>query len=36
VVVEAGDALLVCPRDRSQDVRRVLQELKERGWRQYL
>jgi mannose-1-phosphate guanylyltransferase len=36
VVVEAGDALLVCPRDRSQDVRRVLQELKARGWRQYL
>ncbi len=36
VVVQAGDALLVCPRDRSQDVRRVLQELKERGWRQYL
>jgi mannose-1-phosphate guanylyltransferase len=36
VVVEAGDALLVCPRDRSQDVRRVLQELKERGWRKYL
>ncbi|NWF56054.1 MAG: NTP transferase domain-containing protein [Syntrophaceae bacterium] len=36
VVVEAGDALLVCPRDRSQDVRRVLQQLKERGPRQYL
>jgi mannose-1-phosphate guanylyltransferase len=36
VVVEAGDALLVCPRDRSQDVRRILQALKERGWRQYL
>jgi mannose-1-phosphate guanylyltransferase len=36
VVVEGGGALLVCPRDRSQDVRRVLQELKKRGWRQYL
>ncbi len=36
VVAEAGDAILVCPRDRSQDVRRVLQELKERGWRKYL
>ena len=36
VVVESGDALLVCPRDRSQDVRRVLLALKERGWRQYL
>jgi mannose-1-phosphate guanylyltransferase len=36
VVVEAGDAILVCPRDRSQDVRRVLRELKQRGWRKYL
>ena len=36
VVVEARDAILICPRDRSQDVRRVLQELKKRGWRQYL
>jgi len=36
VVAEAGDAILVCPRDRSQDVRRVLQELKKRGWRKYL
>jgi mannose-1-phosphate guanylyltransferase len=36
VVAEAGDAILVCPRDRSQDVRRVLQELKERGWKEYL
>ena len=36
VVVEAGDAILVCPRDRSQDVRRILQELKQRGWKEYL
>jgi len=36
VVVEAGNALLVCPRDRSQDVRRVLEELKVRGWKEYL
>jgi mannose-1-phosphate guanylyltransferase len=36
VVVEGGGAFLVCPRDRSQDVRRILQELKERGWRKYL
>jgi mannose-1-phosphate guanylyltransferase len=36
VVVEAGNALLVCPRDRSQDVRRVLEELKKKGWREYL
>ncbi len=36
VVVEAGNALLVCPRDRTQDVRRVLEELKARGWKEYL
>jgi mannose-1-phosphate guanylyltransferase len=36
LVVEAGDAILVCPRDQSQDVRRILQEIKERGWRKYL
>jgi len=36
VVVEAGEAVLVCPRHRSQDVRRVLEELKERGWCKYL
>jgi len=36
VVVEAGNAFLVCPRDRSQDVRRVLEELKARGWKEYL
>jgi len=36
IVVEAGNALLVCPRDRSQDVRRVLEELKIRGWKEYL
>jgi mannose-1-phosphate guanylyltransferase len=36
VVVEAGNAFLVCSRDRSQDVRRVLEELKIRGWKEYL
>jgi mannose-1-phosphate guanylyltransferase len=36
VVAEAGDAILVCPRHRAQDVRLILQELKQRGWRKYL
>ena len=36
VVVEAGNALLVCPRERAQDVRLVLDELKKRGWKEYL
>ncbi|HUM10786.1 MAG TPA: mannose-1-phosphate guanylyltransferase [Myxococcaceae bacterium] len=31
VVVDAGDALLVVPRDRSQDVRAVVQSLRARG-----
>ncbi len=36
VVVEAGNAVLVCPRDRSQDVRRVLKELQDRDLKEYL
>lgn len=36
VVVEAGNAFLVCPRQRSQEVRRVLQELNDKGWKEYL
>ena len=31
VVIDSGDALLVCPRDRVQDVRKIVAELKERG-----
>ncbi|MBI5503870.1 MAG: mannose-1-phosphate guanylyltransferase [Deltaproteobacteria bacterium] len=34
VVVDAGDALLVCPRARCQDVRRIVSRLGEPGWRQ--
>ncbi|HET7753474.1 MAG TPA: mannose-1-phosphate guanylyltransferase [Anaeromyxobacteraceae bacterium] len=30
VVVDAGDALLVCPRERAQDVKRAVDELKRR------
>ena len=36
IVVEAGNAILVCPKERSQDVRRVLGELKKKGWKDYL
>ncbi|OGP99096.1 MAG: hypothetical protein A2Z51_01005 [Deltaproteobacteria bacterium RBG_19FT_COMBO_52_11] len=36
VVVEGGDALLVCPRERSQEVRGILEELKKKGWKEYL
>ncbi len=36
IVVDSPDALLICARDRAQDVQRVTQELKERGWSRYL
>lgn len=36
VVVESGNAFLVCPRARSQEVRRILQVLNEKGWSEYL
>jgi mannose-1-phosphate guanylyltransferase len=31
VVVDGGDAILVCRRDRAQDVKRIVAELKRRG-----
>jgi mannose-1-phosphate guanylyltransferase len=31
VIVETEDALLICPRDRSQDVRRIVAALRERS-----
>jgi mannose-1-phosphate guanylyltransferase len=36
IVVEAGGAVLVCPRERSQEVRRVIEELRKKGWNEYL
>jgi mannose-1-phosphate guanylyltransferase len=36
IVVEAGNAFLVCPRERAQEVRGILQELKDKGWKEYL
>jgi mannose-1-phosphate guanylyltransferase len=36
IVVDSADALLICARDRAQDVRKVTDELKRRGWRAYL
>lgn len=31
VVIDTDDALLICPKSRSQDVKKVVEELKERG-----
>jgi mannose-1-phosphate guanylyltransferase len=36
VVVDAGDALLVCPKERAQEVRRVVEELSRRGLGKHL
>jgi len=36
IVIDSADALLICARDRAQDVRRVTNELKQRGWSKYL
>lgn len=36
IVVEAGGSILVCPKDKSQEVRQILVEIKEKGWKNYL
>jgi mannose-1-phosphate guanylyltransferase len=36
VVVDTPDAVLVCRKDRAQDVRRVTDELRRRGMHRYL
>jgi mannose-1-phosphate guanylyltransferase len=36
IVVDAGDALLVCRRDRAQDVRKAVDEMKRRGHEELL
>ncbi|MFQ5928318.1 MAG: mannose-1-phosphate guanylyltransferase [Acidobacteriota bacterium] len=36
VVVETPDALLVCARDRTEDVKKVVELLKEKAWKKYL
>jgi mannose-1-phosphate guanylyltransferase len=36
IVVDTPDALLVCPRDRAQEVKRLVDDLKERGEESYI
>ena len=36
VVVETGDAVLICSRERAQDIRLVVEELQRRGWKDTL
>jgi mannose-1-phosphate guanylyltransferase len=30
IVIDTGDALLICPKDRAQDVKKIVDELKKR------
>jgi mannose-1-phosphate guanylyltransferase len=36
IIIDTGDALLVCPKDRAQDVKRIVDDLKKSGKTQYL
>jgi mannose-1-phosphate guanylyltransferase len=36
IVIDTPDALLVCARDRAQDVKKLVDELKARGATKYL
>jgi mannose-1-phosphate guanylyltransferase len=36
VIVEAGDAILVCAKDRAQDVKKIVEKLRERGMTELL
>ncbi len=36
IIVDTPDALLICPKDRSQDVKKIVQELREKAKHKYL
>lgn len=36
IVIDTDDALLICPKDRAQDVKKIVDALKQRGQTQYL
>ncbi|MFA5051672.1 MAG: sugar phosphate nucleotidyltransferase [Patescibacteria group bacterium] len=36
IVVEMEDCILVCPKDRAQDVKKLVEELERRNWKKYL
>jgi mannose-1-phosphate guanylyltransferase len=35
MVIDTGDVLMICPRDRAEDVRHVVDHLAESGWGEY-
>ncbi len=36
IIIDTGDAILVCPKDRAQDVKNLVDQLKQTGKQQYL
>lgn len=36
VIISTGDAVLICPKERSQDVKKIVEQLKERNMTKYL
>ncbi len=36
IIIDTGDAILVCPKDRAQDVKKIVDDLKKNGKTQYL
>ena len=34
--MDTGDAILICPRDRAQDVKAIVSQLQQRGMQEYL
>jgi mannose-1-phosphate guanylyltransferase len=36
IIIDAGDAVLVCPREREQDVREIVRQLEQKGMEQWL
>jgi len=36
IIIETKDAILVCPKDRAQDVKKIVEKLKEDGLNEYL
>ena len=36
VVIDTEDALLVCPENRVEDIKKIIDQIKEKGWEEYL
>lgn len=36
IIIDTKDALLVCPEDRVEDIKKIIEKIKEKGWEEYL